>query len=153
MSDHIEQSDPRIALLMDKPWFLAVLDRLEDELTEITNHGVTEGTVCIGNARLCLDDPLAGALVQIGTLPASELAFVVLRVPDTEALLDAGRQVRELSDRVRAANPNGYLLVLPENWSFRTMLPDMARSFATNMIAFVSDEELAKIGLQRIETP
>lgn len=149
--DRIVQSDPRLAAVQDEPWFDAAVERVLSSVEALAEHGITECSLAAGEGRLVLGDPIADAVAEVGRLPAEGMAFVVLKAPTPDGVIDASRAVRELSDRVRRANPNGYLLLLPADWSFRVMQPEMARSFAVNMIAFVSDDELEKIGLKRIE--
>ena len=154
MSDDIEpivQSDPRLAAVAEEPWFTAAIDRVLSSVEVLHEHGIDECCLAAADGRLVLGDPLAGALVEVAALPAEGLAFVVLKPPSPDELIDASRAVKELSERVREANPNGYLLVLPAEWSFRVMSPDMAREFARNMMAFVSNDELERIGLKRVE--
>lgn len=147
----VEQSDPRMQAVAAEPWFTRAVLFIENAIEELKVHNITEGTVCVGTARLCLDDPLAGALAEVQHAPADGLTILRLSVPDAGALLDVSGGVAELSRKVREANPNGWLLLLPADWSFRTMQPEMAREFARNMLAFVSDDELEQIGMKRIE--
>lgn len=91
-----------------------------------------------------------GAVAELATLPRDGLAFVVLRFPgEGDDPIDHSAALKRVAERVREANPNGYVLVLPAGWSFRMMPPGQARDFARNMLAFVSDDELAEIGLTR----
>ena len=57
--------------------------------------------------------------------------------------------VAEIERRMKQANPSAFLLVLPEDFSFRTMPPQAARRFAQNVVAFLDDSELGHLGLQR----
>ena len=98
-------------------------------------------------------DPFAAAVRQVAALPAEGLAFVVMTPPADgveKAMLDSKGPIGFLSQRIRAVNPNAYLLVLPAGWSFRTMDRAQAREFVSNMLAFVSDEELAEHGLRHV---
>jgi len=151
-SEPVLQFDPRLAAVTGEPWFTAAVDQVVSTVEALQSHGINACSLAAGEGRLVLGDPLADALVEIGHMPAEGLAFVVLKPSSPDGLLDSGRAVHELLHRVRTANPNGYLLLLPAEWSFRVMQPEMAREFARNMIAFVSDAELEQIGLKRIET-
>ena len=145
----IEQFDPALQSVQGTTWFMQAALLVEQAASILANNGVHKGTLFAGGGRLSLDDPFAGALVEIASLPVEGLTFAVVRVPDLPDALDDSRKLHELSEKVRAANPNASLLLLPSDWSFRTMVPEMAIQFATNMIAFVSDQELAKVGLYR----
>lgn len=147
----IEQFDPVMQAVQGEPWFVQAATLVEQAAGLLTENGVHKGTLFAGAAKLVLDDPIAGALVEVASVPRSELAFVVVKVADPGELPHAQSQLKMLSDKVRSANPEASLLVLPGDWSFRTMQPEMAIQFAVNMIAFVSDDELEKIGLRRIE--
>jgi hypothetical protein len=147
----IEQFDPVMQAIQGEPWFMQAALLVERAAAILTENGVHKGTLFAGGGRLSLDDPFAGALIEIASLPAEGLAFAVVKVPDLPDALDDSRKLHELSEKVRAANPNASLLLLPGDWSFRTMHPEMARQFSQNMLAFVSDDELAKVGLYRKE--
>jgi hypothetical protein len=149
--DAIEQFDPEMRKLQGEPWFISVAETVERMSEVLIGHGVTGGTVIAGAGRLSIGDPLAGAITEVSSIPAGGLAFVVVKPPDMAEALDYMRAVKTLRDRISAANPDAYLLLLPIDWSFRTMQPEMARQFAANMLAFVSDDELARIGLKRME--
>ena len=150
-SDPVEQFDPAMRAVQAEPWFREAVSLVDRASSLLVANGIDKGALCVGCARLCLDDPLAGALVEVAALPWEGLSFLRLGVPDPSALLDFSRPVHDLAERLRQANPDAYLLVLPHDWSFRVMEPEMARQFAVNMLAFVSDAELEKIGLKRIE--
>jgi len=146
----VEQLDPQMQAVASESWFERAVLHIDCAVDDLKSHGLTKGTLYVGTARLCLDDPLAGALAEVHHAPADGLTILRLGVPDPGALLDASGGIAELSRKVREANPNGWLLLLPADWSFRTMTPEMAREFAVNMVSFVEDAELEKIGLKRI---
>ena len=147
----VEQLDPKLKAIQGESWFRALVELVAAATAVLQSHGVEEGTVFAEAGRLSIGDPIAGALTEVRQMPAEGLVFLRLGVPDTSAFLDSSHAIRDLAERVRQANPNGHLLVLPHDWSFRTMDPEMARQFAVNMIAFVTDDELEKIGLKRTE--
>lgn len=148
----VDQFDPSLMKYATMPWFAEAVDFITRASDLLVANGLDKVTVNGGVGRLTVGDAMAGALVQVESLPKTELAFVVMKLPDNDGLLDNSRAVKGLHEKVRAANPDASLLVLPADWSFRTMRPEMARSFASNMLAFVSDSELEKIGLCRKET-
>ena len=132
------------------------MPEMTDEMRDAILKAWKECTFVSSGAhpRLETVDPLADVVAQVAALPREGLAFVVLTPTADGVVEDAIKPqgpIAFLSQRIRAANPNAHLLVLPQGWSFRTMDRAQAREFVSNMLAFVSDDELAEHGLKHVE--
>jgi hypothetical protein len=153
MSDEDEipvQGDPRMQKYTQEPWFKRAVTDLEALVDTFTLHGVTVGTVHAGIGKLVLNDPVAGALVQLTELPRDDggLTLLTLKTPDPLS----AEVKRALQQSLATTGRRIFLMAVPEDWSFRTMHGSEAVSFVKNMLAFVSDEKLADLGLKRTTT-
>ena len=118
--------------------------RVMDEHATLVHDGRSSHERVADAIRAALVDD---AIAQVAALPAEGVAFVVLKRPDADDPIDHSAALESISNRVKEANPNGYVLVLPESWSFRTITHEHALQFIRALITFVSDEELAAAGL------
>jgi hypothetical protein len=96
--------------------------------------------------------PLASELTgELMPIPDEGLVFVLVRLPEGAEPGAFASVLSPITRQIKAVNPDAHLLVLGAGWSFRTLKAKDAREFARNMISFMSEDDLAEIGVHRIE--
>ena len=144
--DAVEQVDPALKSVQSEPWFAEIVSGVGILSGLMEARGFPVCTVAAGEARLSVGGSVDGLMLRLSELPRDGLVFVEMRVQGQPADRAA---VAEIERRMKQANPSAFLLVLPEDFSFRTMPPQAARQFAQNVITFLDDSELGHLGLQR----
>jgi hypothetical protein len=91
---------------------------------------------------------LTGKLMPI---PDEGLVFVLVRLPEGAEPSAFSEVLSPISQQIRHVNPNAHMIVMGAGVSFRTLKAKDAREFARNMISFMSEDDLAEIGVHRIE--
>lgn len=99
-------------------------------------------------AQQKLLNELTGELMPI---PDEGLVFVLVRLPEGADPGAFSGVLSNLTQIVKAVNPDAHIIMLGAGWSFRTLKAKDAREFARNMISFMSEDDLAEIGVHRIE--
>jgi hypothetical protein len=144
--DAVEQVDPVLESVQSEPWFADVVSGIEILAGLMEARGFPVCTVAAGEARLSVGGSIDGLMLRLSELPRDGLAFAVLSVQGQPADRAA---VAEIERRMKQVNPSAFLLVLPEEFSFRSMPPQAARQFAQNVVSFLDDSELEQLGLRR----
>jgi hypothetical protein len=144
------QPDPRIQKIQNEPWFRAALADLEVAVDQFETNGLAEGNIYVGTGKLVFGDPLAGAMTEISLVSRYEgLTLLIIKATEVPTSPDFVEQIDRLSKEVRARSPGAVILMLPDDWSFRTVRGAEAFEFVKNLVAFVADNDLEKIGLQK----
>ena len=96
--------------------------------------------------------PLVSELTgELMPIPDEGLVFVLVRLPEGADPGAFSEVLSGLTQMVKAVNPDAHIFMLGAGWSFRTLKAKDAREFARNMISFMGDDDLAEIGVHRIE--